>query len=76
MRWKSRNKTVGRLGQLRDGYWPKVYAKHVVILMKVVGDEAENRKDWVEMDEFEEIFMGDERVNIIDDPRLPACFMK
>ena len=49
----------------------QVYA-HVVILMKVVGDEAENRKDWVGMDEFEEIFMGDERVNITDDPRLPA----
>ena len=32
----------------------QVYA-HVVILMKVVGDDAENRKDWVGMDEFEEI---------------------
>ena len=50
----------------------QVYA-HVVILMKVVGDEAENRKDWVGMDEFEEIFMGDERVNITDDQRLRRC---
>lgn len=43
---------------------------HVVILMKVVGDGTENRRDG--LDEFEKVFANDARVNVADDPRLPA----
>ena len=43
---------------------------HVLILMKVVGDGTENRSG---LDAFEiEFASEDERVNVADDPRLPA----